>query len=39
VRYQDVAAFTVIEAADAKRWAGMINLQPTVEVAGVEHSA
>jgi lipopolysaccharide transport system ATP-binding protein len=32
VRHQDVASFTVVEAADAVRWAGMINLQPTVEV-------
>ena len=39
VRHQDVAAFTVIEAANAKRWAGMINLKPTVEVAGAGQSA
>ncbi len=32
VRHQDVAAFTVVEAADATRWAGIINLTPTVEV-------
>ncbi len=32
-RHQDVASFTVVEPADAKRWAGVINLQPTVEVA------
>jgi lipopolysaccharide transport system ATP-binding protein len=33
VRHQDVAAFTVVEPADAPRWSGLINLRPTVEVA------
>jgi lipopolysaccharide transport system ATP-binding protein len=33
VRHQDITSFTVVEPADAVRWAGMINLQPTVEIA------
>jgi hypothetical protein len=39
VRHQDVAAFTVVEPANATRWGGIIDLQPTVEVAGAERSA
>jgi lipopolysaccharide transport system ATP-binding protein len=39
VRHQDVAAFTVVEPTNAKRWAGMINLQPTVEVVGAGRAA
>jgi hypothetical protein len=33
VRHQDVAAFTVVEPADAPRWSGLINLRPRVEIA------
>jgi lipopolysaccharide transport system ATP-binding protein len=32
VRHQDVAAFTVIDSIDSIKWAGMINLNPTVEI-------
>jgi hypothetical protein len=35
VRHQDVASFIVVDPAGAMRWSGVINLQPTVEVASI----
>ena len=33
VRHQDVAAFWVVDPVDAKRWAGITNLDPGVSIA------
>jgi lipopolysaccharide transport system ATP-binding protein len=34
VRKQDIVSFVVVEPAGASKWAGIINLRPTIEVAG-----
>ena len=39
VRHHDAAAFTVVQAADAKRWAGMIDLRPSVEIVAAATDA